>query len=261
MASGNAALLDEWRAAHESPVTGWDFSELTGGFTEEEPPWSYRQLARQVLSDAGSALDVGTGGGELLLELADALPGDTVATEGWAPNLPVASANLSVQGIPVVCYDAESDPTLPFPDQRFDVVLDRHEAYIASEIYRVLRPEGWFLTQQVDGRNFDETRTLFGEGASFPHVTLANFRAEVVDAGFEVTAAEEWLGRSRFSDVAALVRYLAYVPWEVPIDFSVHNYAPQLLDLHHAGHDLTFTQRRFYLCARRPGGNQGLIGA
>ena len=159
---------------------------------------------------AGSALDLGTGGGEVLLELLDALPGDTVATEGWPPNIPVAASSLSAHGIPVVEYDAEADPLLPFPEHRFDVVLDRHEAYVAAEVLRVMRPGGRFLTQQVDGRNFPETQAMFGGQSNYPDITLANLSAEAVAAGFEVLAAEEWQGQSRFADVASCATSLTY---------------------------------------------------
>lgn len=254
MTAAEAALLSSWTAAHEVPVSGWDFSDLAGRYVEQEPPWSYADLATRVLVGAGSALDLGTGGGEVLLELLDALPGDTVATEGWPPNIPVAASSLSAHGIPVVEYDAEADPLLPFPEHRFDVVLDRHEAYVAAEVLRVMRPGGRFLTQQVDGRNFPETQAMFGGQSNYPDITLANLSAEAVAAGFEVLAAEEWQGQSRFADVATLVRYFAHVPWEVPDDFSVDRYARQLLDLHHSGRELSFTQRRFYLSVQRPSG-------
>ncbi len=202
-------------------------------------------------------LDDSTGGfnfgsGEVLLELADALPNDTIATEGWPPNIPVAERNLAGRGIGVVAYDAESEPTMPFPDGRFDVVLNRHEAYAASEVLRILGPGGSFLTQQVDGRDFEETQTIFGGSSDHSHVTLANLREEAVSAGFVVSRAEEWSGHTRFADVATLVQYFAYVPWEVPEDFTVDRYATQLLDLHHSGRELVFTRRCFHLLARRP---------
>ncbi|MGZ5418012.1 MAG: methyltransferase domain-containing protein [Nocardioides sp.] len=245
-------LLDLWRAEHERPVEGWDFSELGDRLVTEEPPWSYDALARAALAGARSALDLGTGGGEVLAALADALPADTVATEGWPANLSVATRNLAAHGVDVVAYDSEADPVMPFPDERFDVVLDRHESYDAAEVLRLLRPGGVFLTQQVDGRDFEETQAIFGGTTGYPYITLANLRDEAERAGFVVEAAEEWRCAARFADVATLVRYFAFVPWEVPEDFSVERYAEQLLDLHRSGRPLVFTQRRFYLRARRP---------
>lgn len=248
----DAALIDEWRAAHTAPVRGWDLSELDGRLVRDHEPWSYESLARSVLEGADSALDLGTGGGEVLLDLLGALPADTIATEGWPPNLPVATANLGPHGIPVLAYDAESDHVLPFISGRFQAVLARHEAYDVREVYRVLRPGGRFLTQQVDGRDFEQTQQLFGGHTAHGHITVDNLRAEAQDAGFQVIADEEWSGTATFTDVGALVRYFAFVPCEVPGDFSVDRYAEQLLELHHSGRPLSFTQRRFCLVCVRP---------
>ena len=271
------ALLQSWRAEATAELEGWDFSVIADRHSEEQPPWFYDRLARDVLTGATSALDMGTGGGEVLLGLGDALPDDTVATEGWPPNIAVAQRNLNPRGIAVVEYDAESDdstmpfptmpfptmpfptmpfPTMPFPDGRFDVVLNRHEAYRADEVLRILKPGGSFLTQQVDGRDFEETQRLFGGHTDYPHITLDNLRAEAEAAGFDIERAEEWSGRSRFTDVGALVHYFSLVPWEVPEDFGVDAYADVLLGLHRGGPEqgrpITFTMRRFYLLARRP---------
>jgi hypothetical protein len=194
---------------------------------------------------------MGTGGGELLLTLADALPSDTVATEGWPPNLPVATDALAPHGIHVVPYDSETDARMPFDGGRFEVVLDRHESYVAAEVFRVLTPGGVFLTQQVDGRDFEESHRLFGGSTAYPHITMAHLRAEAEVAGFVVERAEEWSGTMRFPDVGAFVSYARIVPWQVPHDFSVDRYADVLLRL--TPEDLVFTQRRFVLVCRRPG--------
>jgi len=243
------ALLAEWRERYAEPTSGWDFSAIDA-VVEGEPPWSYDALARRALDGAGSALDMGTGGGEVLLGLRDALPADTVATEGWPPNLPVATDALAPYGIDVVGYDAEQDVRMPFGDSRFDVVLNRHEAFVATQVFRVLRPGGAFLTQQVDGRDFKESHALFGGTPGYSHINLEHLRTEAEAAGFVVEDAQDWTGRMRFPDVAALVSYVRIVPWQVPDDFSVDRYADVLLRL--TPEDLVFTQRRFVLGCRRP---------
>ena len=250
MEGGDEKLLSLWRERYAEPTKGWDFSSFDDLIEAEEPPWSYDDLAREALTGATSALDLGTGGGEVLLRLADALPRDTLATEGWAPNLPVATEALAPHGIAVVPYDSEQDERMPFEDERFDVVLDRHESYVAAEVHRVLRPGGVFLTQQVDGRDLEETHALFGGTPAWSHVTLDNFRAEAEAAGFVVEDAREWAGTMRFADVAAFVSYVRMVPWEVPDDFSVDRYAGQLLAMRDA--DLVLTRRMFVLVCRRP---------
>lgn len=88
----DSGLVSRWQEIWDEPVSGWDFSGFGDRLSGDEPPWSYLGLAREALPAASSVLDLGTAGGEVLLSLADALPADTVATEGWAPNLPVEGA-------------------------------------------------------------------------------------------------------------------------------------------------------------------------
>ncbi len=84
------------------PMLGWDFSYLsrTERMTSEPLPWSYGSLVIAAMAEAGSMLDMGTGGGEFLSALRP-LPPDTHATEGWAPNIPVARERLEPLGIAV----------------------------------------------------------------------------------------------------------------------------------------------------------------
>lgn len=257
--TGEPDLVDTWRRAAEARLTGWDFSALDGRVHEEQPPWSYEVLAATALAGARDVLDMGTGGGEKLMELlrvSGHLPDHVVATEGWPPNLPVARANLAGHGIGVVAYDAETDRAMPFPAASFDVVLNRHEAYVAAQVHRVLRPGGVFVTQQVDGRDFEESTRIFGTPQEYLHVNLADLRDEAEAAGLVVESAQEWSGTTAFTDVAALVHYFALVPWQAPADFTVDGYLDILLALHRegpaVGRPVTFTSRRFHLVARRP---------
>ncbi len=242
-----------WQEIWDEPVSGWDFSRFGDRVTGDAPPWSYVDLAREALRGARSVLDVGTGGGEVLLSLADDLPEDTVATEGWETNLPVAREALAPRGIEVVAYDAETSTRMPFADGRFDLVLDRHEAYDAAEVARILGPGGGFLTQQVDGRDLEDLNDLLGGSpTAYPHVTLDRFRTDAEAVGLVVDLAEDWTGELRIADVDTLVRYLAMTPWTVE-GFTVESGAETLLRLHRDGMPPAFTQRRFALRAHKAG--------
>src|SRR5690606_12527051 len=108
-----------WQKEAEHDFSGWDFSYIADRYHEQKPPWSYDTLVRSLLPAADSVLDMGTGGGEKLREFADALPRQTSATEGYAPNIPVATANLQPLGVEVVPYDSEQDSRMPFADNHF----------------------------------------------------------------------------------------------------------------------------------------------
>jgi SAM-dependent methyltransferase len=249
--------LAAWEAEEQHPFSGWDFSHIHGRWSEEQPPWSYEELARKALYGARSAVDLGTGGGERLSLLADAFPRRMFATEAYPPNAAIAHDRLGPLGVTVVAYrsaDVVGGP-LPFADGSLDAVLDRHESYDAREVARVLAPGGRFLTQQVDGRDKRELLEAFGRRPAYPEVVLERFVSAAKAAGLVIERAEEWWGDSAFEDVGALVYYLKATR-TVP-DFSVARYRSVLQDLQHrlrSSGALRFRCGRFVLAARKAGG-------
>ena len=101
-----------------------------------------------------------TGGGELLADLAP-LPSETVASERYPPNIAVAKARLEPLGVQVVTPD--DDEILPFENDRFDLVINRHGDFHAPELWRVIRPGGRFITQQVGNRNCLQINQALGD--------------------------------------------------------------------------------------------------
>src|SRR3954471_7210544 len=166
------------------PITGWEFAWLDGRAIGFEPSWSYPALARHLLRRAGSLLDLDTGGGELLAELAP-LPPHTVAVESWAPNTPVARDRLAPFGVSVVSE-------LPGGEEEFDVVLSRHGRLPVEDIARLLRPGGTLLSQQVGS---DDLAALNAElGAPPPYARTWNAEVAVAQlraAGLEVEDVRE----------------------------------------------------------------------
>ncbi len=178
---GGKAFHDFLQAESAHPFSGWDFSYLDGRRTEAVPPWSYTDLARSLMPAATSLLDLGTGGGERLLAFKDSFPSHTVVTEGYPPNLALARKRLNPLGVAVFDSSGSLSELLPFADASFDLVLDRHTAYNAVEVARALRPDGVFLTQQVDGRQTD-LQVAFDTHAQWPSYTL-DFMLQQLDNG------------------------------------------------------------------------------
>src|SRR5256884_5726182 len=141
-------LVDE--ANH--PFSGWDFSHITatGRMVEAPLSWSYASKLLMPLRRATSLLDMGTGGGEYLSRL-QPLPPFTCATEGYAPNVPIARQRLEPLGVKV--YEVSDHHRLPFAENEFDLVINRHEYYDPQEVMRILKPGHQFITQQVGGSN------------------------------------------------------------------------------------------------------------
>ena len=214
---------------YEKPFAGWDFSHVHGRLTEETLPWNYEMMVRSLLSEAGSLLDMGTGGGEFLSSLSP-LPHDTRATEGYAPNIPVARERLTPLGVKVV--PLESDDRLPFDDGTFTHIINKHESYDAGEVYRILKPNGVFLTQQVGGENDNDiNRALDVPLLKYTGWDLAHAVEALEETGFTITDKREHRYLSYFHDSGALLYYLKAIPWQVE-DFTVDRYYDRLVDIH-----------------------------
>lgn len=100
------------------------------------------------LGTVDSALDIDTGGGEVIND-APTLPATTVVTESWPPNAAHARKILGPRGVQIV-QPTEGGEALPFDDASFDLVSARHPVRPNwPEIKRVLRPGGHYFAQHV----------------------------------------------------------------------------------------------------------------
>ena len=248
--------------AQAAPVSGWDFSWLTArSSTAGRLPWDYRAEVARHAAEAASLLDMGTGGGEWLAKLTPHPP-YTVATEGWPPNVPVAARRLRQAGIRLVqdegaADNAAEDPDrgrLPFRDGAFTLVINKHEAFLAAEVGRVLALGGTFVTQQVDTRTYDGLYHALGlQVPEEPVSWLPLAERQLRDAGLVVRQAVAGEELDRFADVAAIIYYLRLVSWAVP-GFTVERFAGRLRELHDTpgAWPVTVRQRRFLVVATKP---------
>ncbi len=221
-------LVSEAAAA---PVDGWDFSWLDGRATEERPSWGYQRLMSRRLAGVTAALDIDTGGGEVLAG-AEVFPPTMVATESWPPNLALATARLHPRGVVVV--GTRDEPWLPFADEAFDLVTSRHATVVRwAEIARVLRPGGEYLAQQIGPATMRELFEFFlgPQPAKWAELEPDTQTSQAQAAGLEVAQMRLERMRAEFFDVGAVIYFLRKVIWTVP-DFTVERYRERLRDMH-----------------------------
>lgn len=246
-----ADLFDRLKAELAADFHGWDFSHLDGRMVEDPLPWQYPVVLSRYLPAARSLLDLGTGGGEFLSALAGR-PARTCATEGYPPNLELARRRLNPLGIAV--HPVSSD-LLPFTDEEFDLVINRHESYDPAEVRRVLHGGGVFVTQQVGGLNdIDLNAALDAPAPLYQNWCLTGAVAQIQAAGFNLLACDEFIGKTRFYDIGAIVYYLKCIPWQVP-DFELEPYLERLTllaaEIERKG-CRDFILHRFLLTAQKP---------
>ncbi|MGX1504376.1 UNVERIFIED_CONTAM: SAM-dependent methyltransferase [Streptomyces graminofaciens] len=220
-------LLAEGEAV---PTQGWDFSWFADRATEQRPSWRYAELLADRMSKAEAALDIQTGGGEVLASV-PAAPPVLAATESWPPNLEIARRNLARFGATVVQAGDAAD--LPFPSAHFDLVVSRHPVTTRwDEVHRVLRPGGAYLSQAVgDGSVRELTDFLMGPQPVDPTRSPITTVTAAEAAGLDVVDLRQEMLRMEFHDIAAVVHFLRKVIWIVP-GFTVAAYRDRLASLH-----------------------------
>jgi SAM-dependent methyltransferase len=246
-------LVEIWREEEQKPFQGWDFSYLADRMLEEHPPWSYMERAAALMQHASAVLDMGTGGGERLLKLKPHWPPKVVVTEEYIPNYKLATERLAPLGVAVKHIGLGEQRTMPFADEEFDLVLNRHSGLNPAEIARILAPGGTFLTQQVHGLWAQDLLAEFGAEPQWPWATPAYYIPKLEKAGLTLENAEEWCGEFTFTDVGAIVYYLKAVPWLVE-GFSVETHLDALLKLQRRledGEPLTFEARSYLIEAKK----------
>ncbi len=214
--------------AEEREFSGWDFSWIVGRWDTAPPPWNYEARVHEAISVSGALLDMGTGGGERLADMAP-LPPQSFATESYPPNIPLARARLEPLGVVVVPVVDHSD--LPLDGNQFDTVINRHETFVAAEVARVLKPGGRFITQQIGHKNNAELNEwLEGESEDFG-VTLEGSKSQLIRAKLNIVDYREDYPPARFFDIGAVVFYLKAVSWQIK-GFTVDGYRDGLVKIH-----------------------------
>jgi hypothetical protein len=243
--------------AQATDFAGWDFTRLGSRLVLEPPPWDFGEIAAESATRAATMLDMGTGGGEWLSSLRARAP-VTVATESWPPNVGLAATRLHALGVPVVHVEGardnlrqdRGDPKgrLGFMGEAFDLVTNRHESFVASEVSRILRGEGTFLTQQTQSGSQEFHELLGVRPPAVEELELDLVVEQLRGAGLKVDEAEQGSATTVFADIGALAWYLRSIPWAVP-GFSVSAYREALIGLH--GDPIRVTSVRFWVRAHK----------
>jgi SAM-dependent methyltransferase len=215
----------EEAAAH---IHGWDFSHIHGRYAEEtDLPWNYGEIIKTYLNVDDKLLDIDTGGGEFLLSL-NHPANKTCATECYLPNVELCQKTLIPLGINF--KKACDCSMLPFKDEEFDIIINRHGDFDIQEIYRILKKGGLFVTEQVGENNDRELVNLLLPGIPKPFngLNLEEQSKNFQKANFTILRGEEAYRPIRFLDIGALIWFAKIIEWEFP-DFSVEKCYKELL--------------------------------
>ena len=238
------------------PFTGWDFSHIEKRMIEAPLTWSYTSKILFYVKNSSTLLDIGTGGGEFLSSIYQYLPKVTHATEEYEPNVKIAKKRLETLGVKV--HHVNSKSKIPFNDSFFELIINRHANYNLKELYRLLKKEGVFITQQVGQGNNNNKNILLDilenrleeKGRERD---LNNAADQLDEVGFTIIEKKEDFPLTRIYDIGALIYWLKAIPWIID-DFSVEKYKENLLKIHkkiETEDYIDIQSHRFFIIAKK----------
>lgn len=156
--ASQAAHESVYRQRHNQGFTGWD-----DHFDCHDLDLL---MASRYAPSVGRLLDVGCGGGETSLYFARR-GFDVTAFDFSDTAVSLARGRAQEAGLGIEFGVEDMTRTLPFQDKTFDVVIDHRalhcivdrslRAATLNEIYRVLRPGGFFFSSTIAGMPRDHT--------------------------------------------------------------------------------------------------------
>lgn len=216
---------DELRqiAASVAPRRGWDFSRMRD---DRDPmPWDYCEVVQRYLRPTDHVLDVGTGGGEKFLELAVNF-GSGIGVDPDPAMIETARENTPPALVEKVTFIAGAAASLPVPNASCNVVLNRHAVVDVAEIARVLRPGGYFITQQVGAQNTFNICSLFGCGPGGryrePVQEIPDLAAAFQERGCAILSYGTYNMPYYFVDAESLLFWMQAIPMLEDFDIETH---------------------------------------
>ncbi|MGL4338060.1 MAG: hypothetical protein ACRCST_14295, partial [Turicibacter sp.] len=127
-------------------------------------------------------------------------------------------------------------------------------SFDSLEVYRLLKPDGQFVTQQIGGLNDCELNLWLGSAPSiYSNWKLKKAVSELKSVGFNIVETKEDITLTRFYDVGAIVYYLKVISRQVE-NFSVAAYKERLYAIqeHIQSYGyLDVTNHRFLIIAKK----------
>lgn len=163
---------------------GWDFSKLR--VKTEGEKWNFYDEVVKHSNKTGNLLDIGTGGGEKILDIANKFISVT-GIDNSPEMIKTAEINKTKSKIDNADFIVMDSSRLLFPDSVFDTVSCRHADFNAQEVFRVLKNDKTFLTQQVGEGDKINLKQWFGRGQNFGKkdgTAIQKYATDLKNAGF-----------------------------------------------------------------------------
>ena len=195
---------------------GWDFRYL--GETKIGRKWDFFQEVSKKVKKGDLLLDIGTGGGERVFEIANKLL-LVVGIDLSISMVETAKKNLSGKKVKNVRFLQMNSHNLKFPNDFFDIITARHCDFSTKEVYRVLKKGGYFATQQVSEHDKINIKNEFSRGQSYGKKDGSlkkRYLKELKEVGFKKIKSDDYNSTEHYKkkdDIIYILKHTPIIPY------------------------------------------------
>lgn len=166
-------------------VKNWDFS-MFNITSEYLTNWDMYKILRENVNKNSKILDLGTGGGENLLENFPEVS-EILGTDYSKEMIETAKTNLKKSGRKNIEFRLMDNLNMNTLDDYYDVVVARNTITDPKQIYKTLKKGGLLIIRGVDRLDCWDLKYLFKRGQGYLDqnpISKIDYEA-VIDAGFK----------------------------------------------------------------------------
>lgn len=166
-------------------VKNWDFSKIK--YIEEcLTNWNMYDILNKTATKDSYILDLGTGGGEKLLEYFPEAK-EIIGTDFSNEMIKTANNNLKKSNRTNIKFKQMDNLNITTENNYFDIVVARHTCIEAKQIYNTLKSNGILIIRGVDKLDCWELKKLFKRGQAYNDIkpiSLIDYE-NILEVGFK----------------------------------------------------------------------------
>lgn len=209
------------------------------------PTYSSKEVVTKYLNDDSHLAFVSFDGGEYVNSFEN-LPPITYAVEVQNEK---AEKLLEERNIKVTKLTKEGK--LPFKDERIDVLADELANYDKYDLYRVVKPGGYIIVNQLGSDNYKELTSIFLPFKLRGRWDLEAGKQTLSEIGLEIVDSFEEHGFIRFDTLASFVQFLKGITRVDVTQERFMNFYSQVLQQIKEKSYFELTTHRFLVVARK----------
>ncbi|HDR7964396.1 TPA: methyltransferase domain-containing protein [Bacillus wiedmannii] len=234
-------------------LNGWDFSKIKCETVGDS--WDFYREVKERCKPSHILLDVGTGGGENVLNIASSAK-LLIGIDNSNVMIATAHSNLKKSGIQNVEFLQMDSEALVFPHAHFDIASSCHAPFTATELSKVMKKDAVFLTQQVSEHDKLNLKEAFGRGQCLGErdgTLKEKYMRELSSAGFERVQVSEYDVTDYYSSPEDLIFLLKHTPiipnfGEEEEDFTI---LQKFIDANSSEKGIRTNSKRFMITAAK----------